>query len=145
MNSNKIFFTAFLILFSLSIISAKNQLTPEQKEKAEINYLAGLNSDNEGLRVSSAYFLGEIKSSKAVIPLMKMLRNDKSESARTVAALSLIKLGDARGIHLVKKAIEFNDFEKVRCRCAKFYSGYLCEKNPQKAEEAAQRIVSVFD
>ncbi len=145
MSFNKIFFTALLILISISLTSAKNQLTPEAKATAETNYLAGLNSENEGLRVSSAYFLGEINSSKAVIPLMKMLRNDESESARTVAALSLIKLGDARGIHLVKKAIEFNDFEKVRCRCAKFYSGYLCEKNPQKVEEAAQRIVSVFD
>lgn len=145
MSFNKIFFTVLLILISISITSAKNQLTPEAKATAEINYLAGLNSENEGLRVSSAYFLGEINSSKAVVPLMKMLRNDESESARTVAALSLIKLGDARGIHLVKKAIEFNDFEKVRCRCAKFYSGYLCEKNPQIVEEAAQRIVSVFD
>ena len=145
MSINKIFLTAFLILIAVSLTSAKNKLTPEAKAKAETNYLAGLNSENEGLRVSSAYFLGEINSSKAVIPLMKMLRNDESESARTVAALSLIKLGDARGVYLVKKAIEFNDFEKVRCRCAKFYSGYLCEKNPEIIDAAAQRIVSVFD
>ena len=39
----------------------------------DINYLKGVESDNLGLKISSAYYLGERQSSKAVIPLLKVL------------------------------------------------------------------------
>ena len=132
-------------IFSLSTISAKTPLSDEAKSKTEINYLAGLESDNEGLRGSSAYFLGEINSTKAVIPLMRILRNDESECVRTVAALSLIKLKDARGVHLVKKEINFNDSEKVRDRCERFYAAFLFDEQSKKIESDIKQFVSVFD
>jgi HEAT repeat protein len=144
MKSNTILLTALILLTAISIAAAKNKLTPEAKIKAEINYLEGLKSENEGLRVSSAYFLGEINSSKAVIPLMNLLRNDKSEPVRIVAALSLIKLEDARGVHLVKRSIEFNDFEKVRERCERFYAGYLTEQKSKTAENDAVRVADLL-
>ncbi|MBL1214411.1 MAG: hypothetical protein HND52_13720 [Ignavibacteriae bacterium] len=134
----------FAFLFSLSILSAKTPLTDEAKSIAELNYLAGLESDNEGLRGSSAYFLGEINSSKAVIPLMRLLRNDESECVRTVAALSLIKLKDARGVYLVKKAIEFNDSEKVRDRCERFYAAFLLDERAKKIESDIEQFAGVF-
>ncbi len=52
---------------------------------------------------------------------MRMLRNAEPEDARIMAALSLIKIGDARGIYAVKQAIRFDESERVRKMCAIFY------------------------
>ena len=85
---------------------------------AGLNYLTGVNSDNLGLRVSSTYYLGEMKSEEAVIPLMNILKSDTSASARIMAALSLYKIGDARGIFAIKQAIQFDPNEQVKKMCS---------------------------
>ena len=66
----------------------------------------GINSGNQGLRMSSAYFLGEFKCDEAVIPLMKILKSDDNEESRIMSALSLLKIGDSRGIFAIKQAIQ---------------------------------------
>jgi RNase P/RNase MRP subunit POP5 len=94
-------------------------------EIIEANYLEGLKSDNSGLRASCAYFLGEMKSEKAVLPLMKMLRSEKDGCNRQMAALSLIKIGDPRGVFLVKRTAIYDDCPKVRAMCERFYNAFL--------------------
>lgn len=123
MKNKKMFFAlTFLTILITSVIAGSKVIPPDLIEE---NYLVGISSTNQGLKVSSAYFLGEIKSSKAVIPLMKILREDKSESARLAAALALAKIGDARGIFMVKRTVDFNDHEKVRKLAKHLYSAYL--------------------
>jgi hypothetical protein len=75
----------------------------------EDNLLVGLKSDNHGLKVSSAFFLGEIKSDQAVIPLMKMFREEEDPGAKFVVAWSLLKIGDKRGVYRVKREAERSD------------------------------------
>jgi HEAT repeat protein len=99
-------------------------LAPDQFARAEQNLLRGLDSDNLGLTESSANMLGELKSSKAVIPLMKLLRDGEQESTRIVAALALCQIGDERGLYAVKRATQFDDSERVAQRCAWFYNSY---------------------
>jgi len=99
-----------------------------QKEKAIENLLVGLNSNNEGLQSSSAFFLGEYNSTEAVIPLMKILKNSAQEELRIQAALALFKIGDSRGIYAIKKAISFDKSKRVRDICSKFYNAYLSEE-----------------
>lgn len=122
-----------LLLLSFTAVSAagedhKDSAAKNNYESIEANYLAGLKSDNCGLRNSSAYFLGEIKSQKAVIPLMKILRNDKMECLRIYAALALVKIGDERGVFLVKQTAVFDDSERIANLCDKFYRAYCCNK-----------------
>jgi hypothetical protein len=93
----------------------------ETKNAAIKNLLIGLQSDNFGLRTSSAFMLGEIKAEEAVIPLMKMLRTEKNEDARIMAALSLFKIDNPKGIFAVKQATRFDDSERVRRMCTNFY------------------------
>ncbi|MCK5088195.1 MAG: hypothetical protein KAQ90_11770, partial [Melioribacteraceae bacterium] len=62
-----VFLLALFILTSSTFASdspSKNKNL--NYEKVESNLLEGLKSDNFGLKVSSAYMLGEIKSEKAV-------------------------------------------------------------------------------
>ena len=92
------------------------------------NLINGINSENQGLKTSSSYFLGELKSNEAVIPLMKILKNDINEEARIMAALSLSKIADSRGIFAVKQAIKFDNSERVKKMCLNFYQDYLSKK-----------------
>ncbi|MBA4407297.1 hypothetical protein C0389_08490 [bacterium] len=98
-------------------------------ETIELNRLIGLASDNDGLKVSCAFNLGEMKSQKAVIPLIAMLRDGKTDEGRIIAALSLMKIGDTQGVYMVSRAAKFNDSGRVRYICEKFYNGYLIDKD----------------
>lgn len=112
----------FLTLFTTSLLAGSNSAN---RDAIENNYIEGIKSDNQGLKVSAAYFLGEMKSSKAVIPLMRILREDNCDGARLAAALALVKIGDARGVYMVKKAVDFNDCEKVRKMAKHLYASYI--------------------
>lgn len=91
-----------------------------------IEYLMnGIRSDNFGLRTSSAFLLGEFKSDEAVIELLSMLHNEESDDARIMAALSLLKIEDPRGIYAIKQAIKFDESERVQKMCEKFYYHFL--------------------
>jgi len=100
-------------------------LTAEQYQRAEQTLLNGIQEDNQGVKEGSAYMLGELKSTKAVIPLMKMLRDGENESTRCVAALALCRIGDPRGVYAVKQAAHFDESKCVAQRCAWFYNSYV--------------------
>jgi hypothetical protein len=119
---------------TISFAQADKEIsTPSKYEAIEANYLTGLNSDNQGLKVSSAYFLGNMKSSRAVIPLMKMFRNEKNNGAKLVAAWSLLKIGDARGVFLVKRESELGNCDGINCMLHQLYEDY-CLKTKGKTE-----------
>ncbi len=127
--------SATLLLLLLFVFVSLATAAEPVKEKRTINrdlaiqnLLIGLDSDNMGLTSSSAYYLGELSSTEAVIPLMKMLRNAEQEELRISAALALFKIGDERGIYAVKRAIIFDKSERVSNMCEKFYNAYSYEK-----------------
>ena len=122
---------ALTILF-LSIISFGTldaSVIPRTKVKITENTVSslieGLHSENLGLKSSCAYMIGELQLSNAVIPLMKILREEKSDEMRIVAALALYKIGTPMAIHAVKQSIKFDESERVSKLCANFYSEYL--------------------
>lgn len=130
--------TTLCILLALLFVysnptSAQEKDKKEKKkvdvEKVEKNLLKGVDSENDGLRVSSAYYLGEAKSDKAVIPLMKMLRENKDEGERIMAALSLFKIGDERGMNLIKGIAEKDDNEHVKKMCKIFWDMHVKRRN----------------
>ncbi len=94
-------------------------------QQAVENLLIGLNSENDGLRRSPAFILGEIKSDEAVIPLMRALKSGTDERTQIVAALSLCKIGDARGVFAVKQEVRFSENDKVKNSCSWFYNQYV--------------------
>ena len=100
----------------------------------EETLLLGAKSDNEGLRISSSYYLGETESEDAVIPLMEILHNDESEQARIMAALSLFKIGDSRGIYAIKKSADSDESETVQKMCKIFYNMHSEQSKTEKTE-----------
>jgi hypothetical protein len=129
----------FVLFFILCTSTDYPQVLPAQepsaanREDIEKNYLIGLNSDALGLQVSSAYFLGEMKSQKALLPLMKMFREAKSDGIKLLAAWSLLKIGDSRGVYLVKREGEIGDCDNIRCILNFLYMDY-CLKNNGKID-----------
>jgi HEAT repeat protein len=69
--------------------------------------------------------LGELKVSEAVIPLMKILKDDMNEQARISAALALYKIGTPLSIYAVKRAIKFDESTRVSKLANYFYRNYL--------------------
>ena len=105
-----------------------NKESDDNHQNTVLSLIGGLQSDNNGLKTSCAYMLGELKVTEAIIPLMKVLRGCKCEEVRIAAALALYKIGTPLSIHAVKQAGIFDESERV-CRMAcKFYYDYLREK-----------------
>lgn len=123
-------FVAALMLLS-PLRAAEKILSQTEREKVAKNLIANLTSDNKGVRESSAFLLGELKIEQGVVPLMALLHNDSNESSRIVAALSLSKIGAARGTFAVKQAVRFDDSQRVRLVCAWFANLYT---HPQPFE-----------
>ena len=121
----------FFFVISTAISFAQTPPEPDQmiaaKKQIESNYLKGLNSDNTGLKESCAYFLGSIRSEKALIPLMEMFRNAKTEGAKLVAAWSLLNIGNPRGVYLVKSTIDAGDCKSCMLRI--LYMDYCLKTN----------------
>jgi hypothetical protein len=128
-------FLILLVVFAVTSSSLFAQAPPEPVspiayQKIESNYLKGLKSDNASLRISCAYFLGQMKSDEALIPLMAMFHDSKNESAKLIAAWSLLKIGDARGVNLVKRADELGECSSYAgCVLHYIYMDYCLQNN----------------
>lgn len=96
-------------------------------EFTEAKLLEDVQCDNCQTRENAIFDLGELRSEKAVIPLMDVLHRDPDESSRIVAALALCRIGDERGTFAVKRAATFDGSGKVRTLAAWFYSTYVKE------------------
>lgn len=120
--------TAFLFASTTFAEGSKNKTEANTYGTIELNRIIGLASDNDGLKISCAFNLGEMKSQKAVLPLIAMLRDGKTDEERIIAALSLMKIGGEQAVYMVGRAAKFNDNSRVRYICEKFYNGYLIEK-----------------
>ena len=112
-----------VLLFSVNLFSQPVPKRSIQMNETQIseNLLIGTQSNNKGLCASSTYLLGELCCKKSVIPLLSLLHNAKCEEIRILAALSLIKIGDARGIYAVKQAAIYDESERVKKLCNLFY------------------------
>jgi hypothetical protein len=129
-NLTKLFAIAFLLFLSIQIFSQGNtEKNISPKECCIKSLLQGLQSDNLGLQAGCTYMLGELCCGKSVIVLMDILHNNPSEELRVLAALSLYKIRDSRGIFAIKQEMKFDESERVRRMCEKFYRAYLQSEN----------------
>ena len=140
----KVFGVAALVLFLFQVTAVagnavKTQTQPrsfndfssfsdEEKGRIEANLLKGINSSNLGLQTSSAYFLGELKSSKATIPLLKLLREGETDEARIIAAISLFKLDSGIGMYRIKWYSVHEDNELLKRNFTRIYNTYAANK-----------------
>ena len=119
---------SFLLVLSGTTFAGDGKSDVDVKESSIASLLAGLASDNLGLKSSCAYMLGKLKVTEAIIPLMRILHNDVNEELRISAALALYKIGTPMSIYAVKQAGRFDKSERVNKLAQNFYTEYLREK-----------------
>jgi len=113
---------ALIFAFTSAVFASSDK---KKTEAVEDNLIAGLQSDNLGLKTSAAYYLGEYKSSKSVIALLKVLKNGETEEERISAAVALSKINTELARFAVKRRAKFDDSERVRNLCQRFYQESL--------------------
>jgi len=145
--SNKLTLVLVLIGFALSTsiafaiepvqaASAKSTSTyndfsvfsDDKYDQIEDNMLKGIKSDNTGLQTSCAYFLGEMKSDRAMIPLLRLVRNGGSEETRIIAALSLYKIESKIGMYRLKYLAKTDESELAKRVFDIIYKKYVSDK-----------------
>ena len=132
----------FFLLVAFSFLTYAQTTVPAQtsakKDCIKKSLLLGVESENLGLQSCAAYMLGELCCDEAVVPLLKILHNSPYEEMRIIAALSLYKIGDSRGIFAIRQAIKFDESKRVSKLCDKFYRAYL-----QAKEKPVGRLIAV--
>lgn len=132
-----LFAVSLFLLLSIQILPQETADQNSRDMEACFKTLQqGLSSDNIGLQAGCVYMIGELCCKRSVICLMKLLRNSSSEELRILAALSLYKIGDSRGIYAIKQAIRFDESKRVQRMCGIFYKAYIQEKSIDEIEVA---------
>jgi len=126
--------TLFLALFVVQTLSAQQpEFSAEKKSAVVDNLTTAVQSDNIGLQTSGALVLSNLISdsyiessdaSVALIPLMKMLKEGKTDEERIAAAFALYQLGNSIGIYCLRGVAVFDDNEKVADACKNLYYSY---------------------
>jgi len=106
----KICFAVFLI-FCISNVSLAQTMSEKEYNQYLIN---SLKDKNIGIRTSAAQLLGERKVEEAVDPLVNMLKSEKKNGARIIAALALYKIGDKSVLPELKKVARCDKCKSVR-------------------------------
>ena len=136
-----------IILFAVSLFLLLSfQILPQEiadqnlmpKEACIKTLLEGLNTDNRGLQAGCTYMLGELCCERSVVTLLDVLHSNPSEELRILAALSLYKIGDSRGLYAIKQAIKFDESDRVSRLCEKFYGAYMKKESGSQIEVAAK-------
>ena len=127
MKKSIVLFAALALIVLAAPVIAQESILPPNANKAliEDNLIIGLSTNNTGLQRASALLLGEIKSDRAVIPLMKAFHNNPNENVRIAAAWALCTIGDSRGVYAVKMGVKFDDCPKVQALCAWYYENLV--------------------
>ena len=113
------------------IASSYNNFTVFTENKLSLiedNLLMGIKSKNSGLQTSCAYFLGEMKSDKALIPLLKLARDGNTEEVKIIAGLSLYKIKSHIGLRILKGRAQNDESELVRKVFDRIYNKYVSDK-----------------
>ena len=130
----KTLFMLLMLMLPVSVIFSQSEnLSSTQKSEIVDNLNVGINSDNNGLRTSSADVLSDLvndkyldksDASKSMIPLLMMLENGKSDEERISAALALYNLGNPIGIYRLRGIAVYDNNEKVSTVCKNLYYTY---------------------
>lgn len=118
-------FVLFVVFLGVSFLFAStpktNSLDTVDWTKAEQNYKANLQSENNGVKSSAANHIRKYKLSGAVEELKALLGKDNVESVKMSAALALINVGGSEGRTAVETALETEENEIV----TEFYRSIL--------------------
>lgn len=107
-------------------VAQKNSITDVTANKHALeNLVAGIHSDNTGVKRSSIYFAGKYRIAEAEDALIAQLNEETDPSTRILIALVLYEMGSKEGLVEVQN-LSLNDNDaKVRRMATQIYNEYL--------------------
>ena len=121
------------LIFAPMLTAGSDPNSESHKTAIVENLTRGVNSDNEGLRISSALVIKQVIDnnivhpddfSSSLIPLLKMLDKGTTTAERMTAALTLYSLDNGIGIYKLRGSARFDASKKVRTISKNLYYGY---------------------
>jgi len=117
-------FTIFLL--SSSATAQKQSISDvSANEHALKNLIAGIHSENNGVKRSSIYFAGKYRIAEVENVLVKQLQEEENPSTRILIALVLYEMDSIEGLLAVQQLAQNDDNERVRRMATHIYNEYL--------------------
>ena len=85
------------------------------------NYLAGVQSDNNGLKASCIYFIGKYRILEANSQLMEEIANTENEDLKILIAWSLYRIGDDSCIKKLEQIAFSDESANLKSFCSNLY------------------------
>jgi len=122
------FLTAVLLAAVLagSVYAQKQSIKDVTSNKHALeNLIAGIHSENPGVKRSAIYFAGKYRIAETEEALITQLREENDPSTRILIALVLYEMGSEEGL-LEVKDLSLNDEDaKVKRMATEIYKEYL--------------------
>ena len=110
-------FRLFLIFLAIPAFCFSQSPEKNLSDKDVNNLIICIESENDGIRSWGVFFAGKYRVQETVIPLMKVLHEDKNIAIRKLAVHSLFRIGDNRGIFAIKGSAKHDKSKEVRELC----------------------------
>jgi len=96
-----------------------------ENQYALLNLVAGIQSDNTGVKRSAIYFAGKYRIAEAEETLIDLLNEEEDAGTRILIALVLYEMGSEEGLLEVQKLSLNDEDAKVRRMATQIYNEYL--------------------
>ncbi len=115
-----------IFLLSSSATAQKQSISDvTDNEYALKNLIAGIQSENDGLKRSSIYFAGKYRIAEVENVLVNQLQKEVNPGTRILIALVLYEMGSTEGLLAVRQLVQNDDDELVRRMATHIYNEYL--------------------
>ena len=127
--------TALLTLvLTTSAFSQNNSIKEAMDNKYALkNLVAGIHSENDGVRRSTIYLAGYYRITEAEDALIDQLTDEKNASTRILISLVLFELGSEKGMQEVKNVSVSDADAKVRRMATQIYNEYIVNNSQSTA------------
>ncbi len=119
--------TISFILIFVSVMSAQERIRSFGQKEID-NLIAGLKSENYGLRNSAIQLAGKYLVKESAPVVRDILKSSKDPDEKILAASVLLRINDGFGMRLVKKLADSDSNERVRKMSDALYRTYLLHK-----------------
>ena len=118
---------ALLTIFAINSTFAQKQSIKEvtSNELALDNLIAGIQSDNLGVKRSSIYYAGKYRIAETEDVLINQLKKEEDASTRILISLVLFEMGSEVGLFEVQELSINDENSKVRRMTTQIYNEYL--------------------
>ena len=121
-----------IVIVSTGSEAQSNSIKEITKNKYALdNLIAGIKSENCGIKRSSIYFAGKYRIKEVKDVLLDQLKNENESCIRILLAMVLFEMGSADGLILVRDLIQADDDGKVRRMATNLYYEYLKNDNDE--------------